>query len=158
MSYGTFLGVDAIAPRYVREVVAQEMTEGGRRGWRRRILNADVLGAYPATAIALGDDGMQADLTRNQQALHDLAVSIAAAHAAGNTQAEAGLRAQFNAVKAIVDEQVAALRSSEGPSSLESAVANVGGFFKSLGGNVALAAGVGLALLVVVPMLSTRRS
>lgn len=157
MSYA--LGVDALAPRYLREVTATEQAEGTRRGWRRRVQHADVLGAYPdVTTRALGaDTASQDELTRLQAALHDLAVSIAAARQAGNAQAEAGLRAQFAATKQAVDALVTTLRTAESPSGLATGLASLADFARQLGGKAALVAALGVGALVLLPMLTTRR-
>lgn len=64
-----------------------------------------VLGAYPTMASdhndALGD--VYADISKLQQALHDLAYSIALAKKTGQTQAAAMLQQQYNSVKAQLD-------------------------------------------------------
>lgn len=89
----------------------------------------------------LGDD-LQAQITKYQQALHNLAVAIDAAKNSGQLAAAEQLRTQFNALKKETDVLVARQKGIEMPSGLALAVSDWGGTIAK-----ALAGAGGVALL-----------
>lgn len=81
-----------------------------------------VLGAYPALREtgALGD--ISADITKLQQALHDIAYSISLAKKTGQTQAAAMLQQQYDSIKAQVDALVQQAQGQEAAPTLFSRI------------------------------------
>jgi len=145
------LGVDALSPRYLREVNQQEQAESRRRGWARRIQRADVLGAY---AITLGD--ASADIARYQRAVIDMDKAIALARAK-QPAAVPGLVAQRDRLRALIEQLKPVALKADQPSTFATSLSDISDVVRGLGSKVVLVAALGLGALILVPMLAGRR-
>lgn len=102
-------------------------------------------------------DALDDQIIQYQRALHDLAVSMDAARKSGQSAAADQLRVQFDALTNEVNRLVAAKKVQESPSAFALGVANVGESLAKNTRNIALVAGLGIAALLLAPLLLGRR-
>lgn len=126
-----------------------------------------LMGSFPTLQ---SDDGMgdtQADITRLQAALHDLAYSIGLARQTGQTQAASMLQQQFNTIKAQVDALIRQQGAAEAAPTIFSRIGDyqtsvsqgVQSVTTALGGvgKSALWLALGVGAIFVLPKLIRRR-
>lgn len=98
-------------------------------------------------------DDLQAQITEYQAELHDLALAMAQARAAGQDDAAAALKQQFDALTQVVNGLVGQQQAAETPSSFSLGLANVGEELATVVRNGAMILGVLVVAVLVGPRL-----
>lgn len=107
--------------------------------------------AYPG---GLGD--ASADIARYQRAVFDIDRAIVLARAK-QPEAVPGLQDQRRRLLALIESLKPQAHADDSPSGIAVTISNVADYVRGLGGKIALAAGIGLALVIGLPFLTRRK-